>query len=61
MQQPAANETTVTSFEAALDQYLAAWNQTTLHSIFDTFVEQGSTTGYGVYVQHMPLLHKGKL
>jgi hypothetical protein len=56
---PAANATTFTNFETARDQYLSAWNQTTLHSTFDTFIEQGSATGYGVYVQHPNVFKPG--
>jgi hypothetical protein len=50
---------TNTNFETARGQYLAAWNQTTMHSTFDTFVEQGSATGYGVYVQHLNVFNPG--
>ena len=62
----AANQTglnnstqTNTNFETARDQYLAAWNQTTMHSTFDTFIEQGSASGYGVYVQHPNVFKPG--
>jgi photosystem II reaction center protein PsbP len=50
---------TIANFETARDQYLVAWNQTTLHSTFDTFIEQGSATGYGVYVQHPSVFKPG--
>jgi hypothetical protein len=62
----AANQTglnnstqTNTNFETARNQYLAAWNQTTMHSTFDTFIEQGSASGYGVYVQHPNVFKPG--
>ena len=62
----AANQTgldnstqTNTDFETSRGQYLAAWNQTTMHSTFDTFVEQGSASGYGVYVQHPNVFKPG--
>jgi hypothetical protein len=62
----AANQTgldnstqTNTNFETARGQYLAAWNQTTMHSTLDTFVEQGSASGYGVYVQHPNVFKPG--
>jgi hypothetical protein len=62
----AANQTgldnstqTNSNFETARGQYLAAWNQTTMHSTLDTFVEQGSATGYGVYVQHPNVFKPG--
>ncbi|MDP9016028.1 MAG: hypothetical protein M3M87_04650, partial [Thermoproteota archaeon] len=35
--------------EAARQQYLQVWNQTEFQIIFDTFVEPGSATAYGVY------------
>ena len=53
---------TNTDFETSRGQYLAAWNQTTMHSTFDTFdtfVEQGSASGYGVYVQHPNVFKPG--
>jgi hypothetical protein len=48
-----------TSFQGSKAQYLAAWNQTTFHSGFDTFIQDGSATGYGVYVSHPPVFKPG--
>jgi hypothetical protein len=48
---------TASNFETAKDQYLAAWNHTAFHSGFDTFIQDGSAAGYGVYVTH-PFVYK---
>lgn len=50
----------VASFDAAKDQYLTAWNHTTLHSTFDTFIQNGSDKGYGVYLTHPPVFRPGE-
>lgn len=50
----------VASFDAAKDQYLTAWNRTTLHSAFDTFIQNGSDKGYGVYLTHPPVFRPGE-
>jgi hypothetical protein len=50
---------TTTNFETAREQYLAAWNNTTFHSRFDTFIQADSGTGYGVYVSHPPVFKPG--
>jgi PsbP-like protein len=50
----------VASFDAAKDQYLTAWNHTTLHSTFDTFIQNGSDRGYGVYLTHPPVFRPGE-
>jgi hypothetical protein len=38
-----------TSLEAARQQYLAVWNQTEFQIAFNTYIEPGSATGYGIY------------
>jgi hypothetical protein len=48
---------TASNFETAKGQYLAAWNHTAFHSGFDTFIQDGSAAGYGVYVTH-PFVYK---
>ncbi len=48
---------TTSDFETAKGQYLAAWNHTAFHSGFDTFIQDGSAAGYGVYVTH-PFVYK---
>jgi hypothetical protein len=50
----------VASFDAARDQYLTAWNHTALHSTFDTFIQNGSDKGYGVYLTHPPIFRPGE-
>ena len=40
--------------EAARQQYLSAWNNTTFSSRFDVFIEEASHSGYGVYGEHVP-------
>ncbi len=42
----------VTDFKTLRDQYLAKWKQLNFQSAFDTFVEDGSVRGYGVYQKH---------
>ena len=38
-----------TSLEAAKQEYLTVWNQTEFQIIFNTFIEQDSAIGYGIY------------
>jgi hypothetical protein len=54
------SNSSVASFDAARDQYLTAWNHTTLHSTFDTFIENGSDRGYGIYLTHPPFFRPGE-
>ena len=39
----------ITDFKTLRDQYLAQWQQLEFQAGFDTFVEDGSVQGYGVY------------
>jgi hypothetical protein len=41
--------TSAMTLEAARQQYLAAWNQTEFQIVFNTYIEPGSATGYGMY------------
>ncbi len=62
-----ANQTGVTNstqpsaanFESAKAQYLSAWNHTTFHSGLDTFIQEDSERGYGIYVTHPPVYKPG--
>jgi hypothetical protein len=49
---PGANE--LVELEAARQQYLSVWNNTSFTSQFDTFIEEGSALGYGIYREHVP-------
>ena len=40
------------SLEAAKEQYVTVWNQTEFQFAFNTYIEPGSATGYGVYEEH---------
>jgi hypothetical protein len=40
------------SLEAAKKQYLTVWNQTEFQIAFNTYIEPGSATGYGIYEEH---------
>jgi hypothetical protein len=40
--------------EAARQEYLSAWNNTTFTSQFDIFIAEGTHSGYGVYREHLP-------
>jgi hypothetical protein len=40
------------TLEAARQQYLRVWNQTEFSVPFNTYVEPGSVTGYGIYKEH---------
>lgn len=42
----------VTDFKTLRDQYFANWQKLNFQSAFDTFVEDGSVRGYGVYQKH---------
>jgi hypothetical protein len=48
------------NFETAKAQYLSAWNHTTFHSGFDTFIQEDSDRGYGIYVTHPPVFRPGE-
>jgi hypothetical protein len=48
------------NFESAKAQYLSAWNHTTFHSGFDTFIQEDSDRGYGVYLTHPPVFKPGE-
>lgn len=50
--QSGANQ--LAELEAARQQYLSVWNNTTFTSQFDVFVEEGTHLGYGVYREHLP-------
>jgi hypothetical protein len=52
--------TPVKDFDAARHQYFIAWNHTAFHSTFDTFIENGSDRGYGVYLTHPSLFRPGE-
>ena len=43
------NNTPAMTLEAARQQYLAVWNQTEFQIAFNTYIEPGSATGYGIY------------
>ena len=43
------NNTPAMTLEAARQQYLAVWNQTEFQIVFNTYIEPGSATGYGIY------------
>ena len=51
---PSQNQTTagIADFKTLRDSYLAQWQQLEFQSGFDTFVEDGSVQGYGVYNEH---------
>jgi hypothetical protein len=49
---PGTNE--LVELEAAKQQYLSVWNNTGFTSQFDTFIEEGSALGYGIYREHVP-------
>ena len=49
--QEGANQ--LAELEAARQQYLSAWNNTTFSSRFDVFIEEGNHSGYGVYGEHV--------
>jgi hypothetical protein len=38
--------------EAAKEQYLRVWNQTEFQIAFNTYIEPGSATGFGIYEEH---------
>ncbi|MDQ3902746.1 MAG: excalibur calcium-binding domain-containing protein [Thermoproteota archaeon] len=42
------------SLAAARHQYLLAWNRTAFSSQFNTYIQEGSAGGYGVYREHVP-------
>jgi hypothetical protein len=41
-------------FEAARQQYMTAWNNTSFNSQFDVFVAEGTVGLYGEYREHVP-------
>ena len=43
------NNTPAMTLEAARQQYLAVWNQTEFQIAFNTYIEPGSATGYGIF------------
>jgi hypothetical protein len=43
-----------TELEAAREQYLSVWNNTTFTSQFDVFVAEGTVGLYGEYREHVP-------
>jgi len=42
------------NLEAPRQQYLSAWNNTAFSSRFNTFIEEGTPLGYGIYREHVP-------
>ena len=48
------NNNQTLSLAVARQQYLLAWNHTAFSSQFNTYIEEGSAGGYGVYRQHVP-------
>lgn len=49
--QAGANQ--LAELEAARQQYLSVWNNTTFTSQFDVFIEEGTHLGYGAYREHL--------
>jgi hypothetical protein len=55
-----STQASAANFEAAKAQYLSAWNHTTFHSGFDTFIQEDSDRGYGMYVTHPAVFKPGE-
>jgi len=48
------------SLDSIKDLYLSVWNQTQFGSSFDTFVDQYTALGYGVYEEHPAVFTPGE-
>ena len=55
-----STQASAANFESAKAQYLSGWNHTTFHSGVDTFIQEDSDRGYGVYVTHPPVFKPGE-
>ena len=55
-----STQASAANFESAKAQYLSAWNHTTFHSGVDTFIQEDSDRGYGIYVTHPPVFKPGE-
>jgi hypothetical protein len=53
-QQQGEGANQLVELEAARQQYLSAWNNTAFSSQFDVFIAEGTLSGYGMYIEHVP-------